>query len=101
MPQAQCEFEHWAAPIARIHDYHLLLLPEIIRRAQQQDGIGFFLHTPWPPTELFSRLPWRADLLRGVLGANVISFHTERYRKNFVRTCGRVLEKRLSALGYI
>lgn len=79
--------------ICWIHDYHLLLLPEIIRRAQQQDGIGFFLHTPWPPPELFSRLPWRADLLRGVLGADVISFHTERYRKNFVRTCGRVLEE--------
>jgi trehalose 6-phosphate synthase len=76
-----------------IHDYHLLLLPELIRRARGQERVGFFLHTPWPPPELFSRLPWRADLLRGVLGADVISFHTERYRKNFVRTCARVLEE--------
>ncbi len=48
-------------------------------------------HTPWPTPELFARLPWRRQLLEGLLGADVISFHTERYRKNFARTCGRLL----------
>lgn len=77
--------------IVWIHDYHLMLVPSMMRAAF--DGrIMFFLHIPFPPPELFSRLPWRSEVLEGLLGADVVSFHTDRYRKNFVRTCGRVLE---------
>jgi trehalose 6-phosphate synthase len=74
-----------------VHDYHLMLLPRLLREAGLE-RIRFFLHIPWPAPELFSRLPWRAELLRGLLGAEVLSFHTELYRKNFVRSCGRLLD---------
>ncbi len=74
-----------------LHDYHLLLAPTLLRDRGVAGTIGFFLHIPWPPPELYARLPWRADLLRGVLGADLVSFHTEAYRRNFVRTCRQVL----------
>ena len=75
-----------------VHDYHLLLLPELLRRAGSVGGIGFFLHVPFPPPEVFSRLPWRSAVLEGMLGADVVSFHTTRYRDNFLRTCVQVLD---------
>jgi trehalose 6-phosphate synthase len=74
-----------------VHDYHLMLVPALLREAGIEH-VRFFLHIPWPAPELFSRLPWRADLLRGLLGAEVLSFHTDLYRKNFVRSCGRLLD---------
>ncbi len=77
-------------PIVWVQDYHLMLVPEMLRTGSDAP-IMFFLHIPFPPPELFSRLPWRADILNGLLGADVVSFHTDRYRKNFVRTCGRVV----------
>lgn len=80
-----------ARPLLWVQDYHLMLLPEMLRKRRPGYPIAFFLHIPWPPPELFTRLPWRAELLRGLLGADLVSFHTERYRKNFVRTCGRLL----------
>jgi trehalose 6-phosphate synthase len=70
-----------------IHDYHLLLLPELLRQAGSEGQIGFFLHVPFPPPEVFTRLPWRDPVLEGMLGADIVSFHTERYRDNFLRTC--------------
>ncbi len=48
-------------------------------------------HVPWPPPDLFARLPWREQILVGLLGADVVAFHTERYRSNFVAACGRLL----------
>jgi trehalose 6-phosphate synthase len=77
-------------PVVWIQDYHLLLVPGLLREISEAP-ISFFLHIPWPPPELFTRLPWRAEIIQRMLGADVISFHTERYRNNFVRTCGRVL----------
>jgi alpha,alpha-trehalose-phosphate synthase [UDP-forming] len=73
-----------------VHDYHLMLTPRLMRE-HTDASIRFFLHIPWPAPELFARLPWREQILRGLLGADVVSFHTERYRKNFVRSCGRLL----------
>ena len=75
-----------------VHDYHLMLLPRLLRESGTTAPISFFLHIPWPPPELFARLPWRREILHGLLGSDVVSFHTDRYRKNFVGTCGRVLE---------
>lgn len=74
-----------------VQDYHLMLLPQLLRERSLKTPISFFLHTPFPPPELFARLPWREEIIRGLLGADVVSFHTDRYRKNFVRTCGRSL----------
>jgi trehalose 6-phosphate synthase len=81
-----------------VHDYHLMLVPQMLR----EEGVirsRFFLHIPWPAPELFSRLPWRAELLRGLLGAEVVSFHTERYRTNFARSCGRILADEVTVRG--
>jgi trehalose 6-phosphate synthase len=77
--------------LAWVHDYHLMLVPRLIRERSPDRPIGFFLHVPWPPPDIFSRLPWRQDVLLGILGADVVSFHTEGYRRNFVRTCARLL----------
>jgi alpha,alpha-trehalose-phosphate synthase [UDP-forming] len=76
-----------------VHDYQLMLVPELLRgRDQDSPPIGFFLHVPFPPPEVFARLPWREQVLDGLLGADVISFHTEAYRENFVRTCLRLCD---------
>jgi trehalose 6-phosphate synthase len=77
--------------LAWVHDYHLMLVPGLIRERCPDQPIGFFLHVPWPPPDIFARLPWRQDVLFGLLGADVVSFHTEGYRRNFVRTCARLL----------
>jgi trehalose 6-phosphate synthase len=74
-----------------VHDYHLMLVPQLVREALPDQRIGFFLHVPWPSADLYVRLPWRAELLRGLLGADVVSFHIERYRRNFVQACRRLL----------
>jgi len=75
-----------------VHDYHLMLLPGLLRRRGSTGRIGFFLHVPFPPPEVFARLPWRASVLEGLLGADVLSFHTQHYRGNFLRTCARLLD---------
>jgi trehalose 6-phosphate synthase len=74
-----------------VHDYHLMLVPSLLRRAGAVP-IGFFLHVPFPPPEIYARLPWREQLLDGLLGADVVSFQTETYRDNFVRTCAQLRE---------
>jgi len=77
--------------LAWVHDYHLMLTPQRIRERRPTQPIGFFLHVPWPSPEIFARLPWRQEILLGLLGADVISFHTEQYRRNFLRACARLL----------
>jgi trehalose 6-phosphate synthase len=74
-----------------VHDYHLMLVPSLLRRGHA-GPIGFFLHVPFPPPEVYARLPWREQLLDGLLGADVVSFQTDTYRDNFVRTCARLRE---------
>lgn len=74
-----------------IHDYHLMLLPKIIRERVFNANIGFFLHIPFPPPEIFSLLPWKKELLHGLLGSDLIGFHIYEYTINFLRTLVRVL----------
>lgn len=76
-----------------VHDYHLLLLPALLRAGAAGSTIAFFLHTPFPAPGLFARLPWRTELLRGLLGADVVAFHTEEYRRNFLASCARLLSE--------
>ncbi len=78
------------APIVWIHDYHLMTLPAMLRGMRPSSPIGFFLHIPFPPPELMARLPWRRELLDGMLGADHVGFHTERYRDNFIRSVVRM-----------
>lgn len=69
-----------------VHDYQLLLLPQMIREKIPDISIGFFLHIPFPSSEVFRLLPWRNELLAGMLGANVIGFHTYNYVKHFLNS---------------
>ncbi len=78
------------SPVHWVHDYHLMLLPALLR-ARSASRILYFLHTPFPAPELFARLPWRRELLEGVLGSDVVAFHTDAYRENFLRTCRQLL----------
>jgi trehalose 6-phosphate synthase len=82
--------ETYRGGVRWVHDYHLMLVPALLPRAHTTGPIAFFLHVPFPPAEIFARLPWREQLLDGLLGADVISFQTEQYRENFVRTCDRL-----------
>jgi len=68
-----------------VHDYHLQLVPALVRQSRPDLRIGFFLHIPFPPEELFAWLPWRSSILRGLLGADLVSFQTEGNAKNFAR----------------
>jgi len=74
-----------------IHDFHLFLLPRMLREAGIGLRIGFFLHTPFPSSDLFRILPEREALLTGLLGADVIGFHTYGYLRHFRSTLLRVL----------
>jgi trehalose 6-phosphate synthase len=77
--------------LAWVHDYHLMLVPQLIRQQRPDQPLGFFLHVPWPSPDIFARLPWREEILLGLLGADLVSFHTEGYRDNFLEACGRCL----------
>src|SRR5262249_38184839 len=67
-----------------VHDYQLLVVPALIRERLPAARIGFFLHIPFPSSELFRMLPQRRVLLEGMLGADLIGFHTATYLRHFV-----------------
>jgi trehalose 6-phosphate synthase/phosphatase len=69
-----------------IHDYHLMLVPDLIRKSLPQSSVGFFLHIPFPSSEIFRTLPWREEILRGLLGADLIGFHTYEYARHFLNS---------------
>lgn len=73
-----------------VHDYQLLLLPEMLREKNPTLTIGFFLHIPYPSYELFRTCPWRNELLQGMLGADLIGFHTYDYARHFLSSVGRI-----------
>ena len=66
-----------------VHDYHLMLVPGMVRERRPEARIGFFLHIPFPAPEVFRILPWRRELLMGVLGADLVGFHTPSYAGHF------------------
>jgi trehalose 6-phosphate synthase len=68
-----------------VHDYQMQLVPAMLRDLRPDLRIGFFLHIPFPPTELFQQLPWRRQLLEGLLGADVVGFQRPGAAQNFVR----------------
>ena len=69
--------------IVWVHDYHLMLLPEMLRKARPALKVGFFLHTPFPSSEIIRCHPRRTELIRGLLGADLIGFHTSSYLRHF------------------
>jgi trehalose 6-phosphate synthase/phosphatase len=74
-----------------VHDFHLMLVPAMLRRRAPRLSVGFFLHIPFPSSEIYRVLPFREELLRGVLGADYVSFQIGDYARHFRSTCLRVL----------
>jgi trehalose-6-phosphate synthase len=74
-----------------VHDYHLCLVPAMIRQKLPDAKIGFFLHTAFPSSEVFRCLAARKQLLDGMLGANLVAFQTSEYAHHFLQTCSRIL----------
>lgn len=78
-----------------IHDYHLMLLPQMLREeigtSKSNVKIGFFLHTPFPSSEIYRILPVRNEILLGVLHCDLIGFHTYDYARHFLSSCSRIL----------
>jgi len=68
-----------------VQDYQLQLVPQMLRQLRPDLRIGFFLHIPFPPTELFQQLPWRSQILQGLLGADLVGFQLPGGAQNFVR----------------
>ena len=77
--------------IVWIHDYQLMLLPQMIKEKYPNCQVGFFLHIPFPSYEIFRLLIWREEILRGLLGADLIGFHTYDYVRHFLSTTRRLL----------
>ncbi len=73
-----------------VHDYHLMLLPQMLRQEMPDLEIGFFLHVPFPSFEIFRLLPWRSEILDGLLGADVIGFHAYDYVRHFLSSICRI-----------
>jgi trehalose 6-phosphate synthase len=73
-----------------VHDYHLQLVPMMLRARRPDLRIGFFLHIPFPPQELFLQLPWRQEILEGLLGADLVGFQVPGAAANFARLARRL-----------
>ncbi|KAK3904481.1 glycosyltransferase [Staphylotrichum tortipilum] len=86
-----------------VHDYHLMLLPEMLREeigdTKKNVKIGFFLHTPFPSSEIYRILPVREQLLLGILDCDLIGFHTYDYARHFLSSCSRILSTQTTPNG--
>ncbi|QJD98091.1 bifunctional alpha,alpha-trehalose-phosphate synthase (UDP-forming)/trehalose-phosphatase [Mucilaginibacter robiniae] len=80
-----------------IHDYQLLLLPALIRQQLPDVTIGFFLHIPFPSQEMFRLIPWRMELLKGMLGADLVGFHTFDDVRHFLSSVSRIMPMQVSS----
>ncbi len=84
-----------ADPAVLIQDYHFALLPRHIKAKRPDARIALFWHIPWPNPEAFGICPWQADILDGMLGADLVGFHTQFHCNNFLETVDRVIEARI------
>lgn len=74
-----------------VHDYQLMLVPQMVKEKRPNTSIGFFLHIPFPSYEIFRTLPWREEILEGLLGSDLIGFHTYDYERHFLSSVRRLL----------
>ena len=74
-----------------IHDYHLMLVPDLVKRKLPHSSIGFFLHIPFPSSEIFRLIPWCREIIEGLTGADLIGFHTFDYVRHFAESVRRIL----------
>jgi trehalose 6-phosphate synthase len=80
------------SPILLVHDYHFALLPRLVKQARPDARVAIFWHIPWPNPEVFGICPWQRDLVDGLIGADLIGFHTQSYCNNFLGTVDRAVE---------
>jgi len=83
------------SPMVLIQDYHFALLPGLIKQERPDARTAIFWHIPWPNFESFSICPWQDEVLLGMLGADLIGFHTQYYCNNFLETVERAIEARI------
>jgi trehalose 6-phosphate synthase len=88
---ATAEAESSRFDVVWIQDFHLALVPRFLREKHSALPIGLFWHVPWPPEQVFRIFPWRSELLLGMLGSDLIGFHTRPYVKHFLDCCERIL----------
>ena len=89
------EIRHIERPIVLVQDYHLALLPAIIKKSRPDAQVCIFWHIPWPSAAQFAICPWRKELLEGMLGADLVGFHTQQYCNNFMETVAGEIEARI------
>ncbi len=83
------------SPLILIQDYHFALLPKMIKEKRPDAKVAIFWHIPWPNPEAFGICPWQEEILDGMLGSDLIGFHTQFHCNNFLDTVDRVLESRI------
>jgi alpha,alpha-trehalose-phosphate synthase [UDP-forming] len=86
------EIKNESNPIVLVQDFHFALLPRLIKEKRPDVTIGLFWHIPFPNAESFSICPWKKEILDGMLGADIVGFHTQNHCNNFMNTVGRELE---------
>jgi trehalose-6-phosphate synthase len=82
-------------PVVLLQDYHFALLPRMIKAARPDARVAIFWHIPWPNPEAFGICPWQAELLDGLLGADLVGFHVQAHCNNFLDSVDRLLESRI------
>lgn len=82
--------EYRPGDLVWVQDYHLLLVPALLRRLRPEARIGFFHHIPWPAAELWKALPWANELAEGLLGADLLGFHTQTYCDAFLEAAAQL-----------
>lgn len=90
--QLLAEIKDLQNPIVLVQDYHFALLPRMIKKARPDAAVGFFWHIPWPSAERFSICPQRKEIIEGILGADLVGFHTQQHCNNFLDTVGKEIE---------
>lgn len=93
--EALCSEVDIEDPIVLVQDYHFALVPRFIRKKLPRSTIIMFWHIPWPNAERFGICPWRDKLLKGMLGASIVGFHTQVHCNNFMESVDRFLEARI------
>ncbi len=86
------EMEGTESPILLAQDYHFALLPRMVKEARPDARVAIFWHIPWPNPEVFGICPWQRELIDGLLGADLIGFHTQSHCNNFLETVDRAVE---------
>ena len=89
------EMETAEQPVVLVQDYHFALLPRLLKERRPDARVAIFWHIPWPNPEAFGICPWQHELLDGLLGADLIGFHTQFHCNNFLETVERFLEARV------